>query len=229
MPLCKIVSSSKQNIGDKMWLYMHWTLQNDLLWFITDFQDNTLMSLNQGRWPGFTKAVSIWRGDLTTKWWIILWVLRLRISCLSLLARTTIGSSRNKQCLTYSSQRINNLVSQNVLQTPENDVRSWLMSDANYWCHLSSFYKNWLLSMTLSLQYAMLFSEIHTNIYIYIYIYISEIYTNIYIYIYIVLFGLVKLELGVNPSGQENHSKTEHLNFPGRELNVINITEQYFL
>ena len=30
-------------------------------------------------------------------------------------------------------------------------------------------------------------------------------------------------------SGPENHSKAEHLNFPGRELNVINITEQYFL
>ena len=43
----------------------------------------------------------------------------------------------------------------------------------------------------------------------------------IYIYIYIVLFGPVKPELGVIPSGQENHSKTEHLNFPGRELNVI--------
>ena len=43
-----------------------------------------------------------------------------------------------------------------------------------------------------------------------------------------VLFGPVKLELGVIPSGQENHSKAEHSNFPGRELNVINITEQYF-
>ena len=30
-----------------------------------------------------------------------------------------------------------------------------------------------------------------------------------------VLFGPVKPELGVIPSGQENHSKTEHLNFPG--------------
>ena len=57
-------------------------------------------------------------------------------------------------------------------------------------------------------------------------------YTYIYIYIYIyiyVLFGPVKPELGVIPSGQGNHSKTEHLNFPGRDLNVINITEQYFL
>ena len=44
-----------------------------------------------------------------------------------------------------------------------------------------------------------------------------------------VLFSPVKPELGVIPSGQENHSKTEHLNFPGGELNVINITEQYFL
>ena len=49
-----------------------------------------------------------------------------------------------------------------------------------------------------------------------------------YIYIYIVLFGPVKPELEVIPSGQENHSKAEHLNFPGGELNVINITEQYF-
>ena len=44
-----------------------------------------------------------------------------------------------------------------------------------------------------------------------------------------VLFGPVKPELGVIPSGQENHSRAEHLNFPGRELNVINFTEQYFL
>ena len=44
----------------------------------------------------------------------------------------------------------------------------------------------------------------------------------IYIYMYVcVIFGQVKPELGVIPSGQENHSKTEHLNFPGRELNVI--------
>ena len=37
---------------------------------------------------------------------------------------------------------------------------------------------------------------------------------HIYIYIYIVLFGPVKPELGVIPSGQENHSRAEHLNFP---------------
>ena len=49
----------------------------------------------------------------------------------------------------------------------------------------------------------------------------------IYIYIYIVLFGPVKPELGVIPSGQENHSRAEHLNFPGRELNVINFIEQF--
>ncbi len=47
--------------------------------------------------------------------------------------------------------------------------------------------------------------------------------------LYIVLFGPVKPELGVIPSGQENHSGAEHLNFPGRELNVIDFTEQYFL
>ena len=35
--------------------------------------------------------------------------------------------------------------------------------------------------------------------------------------------------MGVIPSGQENHSRAEHLKFPGRELNVINFTEQYFL
>ena len=53
---------------------------------------------------------------------------------------------------------------------------------------------------------------------------------NAHVYIYIVVsFGPVKPELGVIPSGQENHSKSEHLNFPVRELNVINITEQYFL
>ena len=38
------------------------------------------------------------------------------------------------------------------------------------------------------------------------------------IYIYIVLFGPVEPELGVIPSGQENYSGAEHLNFPGGEL-----------
>ena len=38
---------------------------------------------------------------------------------------------------------------------------------------------------------------------------------SLYIYIDIVLFGPVKPELGVIPSGQENHSGSEHLNFPG--------------
>ena len=37
----------------------------------------------------------------------------------------------------------------------------------------------------------------------------------------VVLFGPVKPELGVIPSGQENHSGAEHLNFPDGELNVI--------
>ena len=41
------------------------------------------------------------------------------------------------------------------------------------------------------------------------------------IYIYIVLFGPIKPELGVIPSGQENHSGAEHLNFPNRmEINL---------
>ena len=35
-----------------------------------------------------------------------------------------------------------------------------------------------------------------------------------------VIFRQVK-KFGVIPSGQENHSRAEHLNFPGRELNVI--------
>ena len=47
-----------------------------------------------------------------------------------------------------------------------------------------------------------LYTHTHTHIYI-------------YIYIYIVLFGPVKPELGVIPSGQENQSGAEHLNFPG--------------
>ena len=64
-------------------------------------------------------------------------------------------------------------------------------------------------------------------VYIYIYIYVC---VSIYIYIYIyiqVLFSPVKPELGVIPSGQENHSGAEHLNFPGGELNVT-FSEQYF-
>ena len=36
-----------------------------------------------------------------------------------------------------------------------------------------------------------------------------------------VIFGQVKTEFGVIPSGEENHSRAEHLNFPGREFNVI--------
>ena len=52
-----------------------------------------------------------------------------------------------------------------------------------------------------------------------------------FIYIYIVLFGLVKPELGVIPSGQKKKQKqktfnSEHLNVPGKELNVTDITEQ---
>ena len=43
----------------------------------------------------------------------------------------------------------------------------------------------------------------------------THTHTHIYIYIYIVLFGPVKSELGVIPSGQENYSRAEHLNFPG--------------
>ena len=48
----------------------------------------------------------------------------------------------------------------------------------------------------------------------------------IYIYIYIVLFSPVKPELGGIPSGQKTFD-SEPLNFPGIELNVTDITEQY--
>ena len=48
------------------------------------------------------------------------------------------------------------------------------------------------------------------------------------IYIYIVLFGPVKPELGVIPSGQKKKEtfNSEQLNFPGKELNVTDITQQ---
>ena len=38
----------------------------------------------------------------------------------------------------------------------------------------------------------------------------THTHTHAHIYIYIVLFGPVKPELGVIPSGQENHSGAEH-------------------
>ena len=52
-------------------------------------------------------------------------------------------------------------------------------------------------------------------------IWLPNTHTHTHTYIYIVLFGPVKPDLGVIPRGQENHSGAEHLNFPGRELNVI--------
>ena len=73
--------------------------------------------------------------------------------------------------------------------------------------------------------------ERYTNIQINTHAYIHEaqlffllLSINIYIYIYIyiyIIFGQVKPEFGVIPSGQKNHSRAEHLNFPGRKLNVI--------
>ena len=44
------------------------------------------------------------------------------------------------------------------------------------------------------------------------------------IYIYI-LFGIVKPESEIIPSGQKSFNY-EHLNFPSKELNVTDITEQ---
>ena len=54
---------------------------------------------------------------------------------------------------------------------------------------------------------------------------------NIYIYIYIykyVLFSPVKPESRIIPSGQKKKKSFnyEHINFPGKELNVTDITEQ---
>ena len=41
-----------------------------------------------------------------------------------------------------------------------------------------------------------------------------------------VLFSSVKPELGGIPSGQKKTFNSEHLNFPGKELSVTDITEQ---
>ena len=43
---------------------------------------------------------------------------------------------------------------------------------------------------------------------------------------YIVLFRPVKPESGVIPSGHKKTFNSEHLNFPGKELNVTDIKEQ---
>ena len=42
----------------------------------------------------------------------------------------------------------------------------------------------------------------------------------------LVLFGPVQPELVVIPSGQKKNFNSEHLNFPGKELNVTDFTEQ---
>ena len=47
----------------------------------------------------------------------------------------------------------------------------------------------------------------------------------IYVCVCVCLFGPVKLESGIIPSGQKSFNY-EHLNFPGKELNVTDITEQ---
>ena len=41
-----------------------------------------------------------------------------------------------------------------------------------------------------------------------------------------VLISPVKRESGIIPSGQKKSFNYEHLNFPGKELNVTDITEQ---
>ena len=44
-----------------------------------------------------------------------------------------------------------------------------------------------------------------------------------------VFFRPVKPEMGIIPSERLNYSNFEHLNLPGKELNVTDITEQQFL
>ena len=77
------------------------------------------------------------------------------------------------------------------------------------------------------------FSSTFLNICIW-FVIVVHLYIYIYIYIYIyrererereVLFGPVKPELGVIPSGQKPFN-SEHLDFPGKEPNVTEITEQ---
>ena len=75
-------------------------------------------------------------------------------------------------------------------------------------------------------MYSFVIEVVITVDYVSVYISIRVVSYTTYI---CVLFGPVKPELEIIPSGQENHSRAEHLNFPGRELNVINFTEQYFL
>ena len=44
-----------------------------------------------------------------------------------------------------------------------------------------------------------------------------------------VLFSLVKPESRIIPQGQLDYSNFEHLNLPGEELNVTDITEQQII
>ena len=44
-----------------------------------------------------------------------------------------------------------------------------------------------------------------------------------------VFFSPVNPEKGIISSGQLNYSNFEYLNIPGKEFNVIDITEQLFL
>ena len=49
----------------------------------------------------------------------------------------------------------------------------------------------------------------------------------IYLFIYI-LFGPVKSDLGVIPSGREDYSRVNILNFPGKELNITGVYSDLF-
>ena len=67
-------------------------------------------------------------------------------------------------------------------------------------------------------------------IYIYTYIYIY-IYIHIYIYMCVCVCVFVYYSVQLNRSWEEFHQdkkifNSEHLNFPGKELNVSDITEQ---
>ena len=108
----------------------------------------------------------------------------------------------------------------------------------NGWCKIKllKLYRNALNQLTLSKQmssssfknyiYYICIYKLYIYIYIYIYIVIHIIYIYYYPHNIYILFGRVKPELGVIASGQEYHSKDDHLNFPGREHNVTNITKK---
>ena len=83
--------------------------------------------------------------------------------------------------------------------------------------YINSFYCSWII-LLIKLKNL---NENWLIVYIYIYIYM-----HVCVCVCVcVLFGPVKPESGIIPSGQKTFNY-EHLNFPGKELNVTDITEQ---